>query len=198
MALPEISVSGRGMNVTDSIRRYVIEKIGKYSEIYNKFVTGIEVECTQNTAARGVKGDFSVEITAHLPKVIARVEKQGADLYGLVDLATDVLIRKIKKYKERLRHRNDEKEVKSEDFSDFEAEDNFVGYIPRISKKKIIDDCKSVLPEEAIEKMEMLDYDNFLFKDSKSGLCSMVYRRKDGTYGLVQLQPETEYSPGSE
>ncbi len=198
MALPEISVSGRGMKITDSIRKYVIEKIGKYSEICNKFVTGIEVECAQNTAARGVKGDFNVEIMAHLPKDIARVEKQGADLYGLVDLATDVLIRKIKKHKERLRQRNDGKKVKSEDYSDIEAEDNFISYIPRIGKKKIIDGCKPLLSEEAIEKMEMLDYDNFLFKDSKSGLCSMVYRRKDGTYGLVQLQPEAEYSRNSE
>ena len=193
MALPDVTVSGRGVKITGPIRKYIEEKIGKYSEIYSSIVTSIEVVCIQTVASRGVKGDFKVQIFAYLPKVTARVEKEGADLYGLIDLATDVLIRKVKRYKDQYRKwEGKDKWVTVKNSDRGTEEGSFVSYTPKVSKTKIVKKGVPIMPEEAIERMEMNDYDTFLFKDSKTGFCSMVYRRKDRTYGLIQLQSEEE------
>ncbi|MFH1547321.1 MAG: ribosome-associated translation inhibitor RaiA [bacterium] len=186
MALPEVSVSGRGMKITPAIKKYIDEKIGKYWDIYISVVTRIEVVCVQNKSARGVNQDFKVDITVYLPRVTARVEKEGADIYGLIDLATNVLIRKVKKYKDEYK-KWEGKEVKNGGQKKDKDDDQLMSYIPKISKITKVEDSKPMLPEEAAEKMELNDYETFMFRDSKSGFPSMVYRRKDGTYGMVQL-----------
>lgn len=187
MALPEITVSGRGMQITDSIDDYVKDKIQKYSQIYEKIVTNIEVECTESVAKRGVEKDFAVEISAFLPNAIARVEKKGSDLYSLIDKSTDVLIRKIKRYKEQLRKWEGREEWKIEDYPEIKTDDEFQSYTPEITKRKEIDDSKYMSPEEAVERMELLGYDFFLFRDLINKRPSVVYRRHSHRYGLVQL-----------
>jgi ribosomal subunit interface protein len=187
MALPEITVSGRGMEITDPIRDYIETKIQKYSQIYESVVTRIEVECIENVAAKGVDKDFSIDISAYLPRAIARVEKKGKDLYALIDKAADILIRKIKRYKDKLRKWEGQEEWELEEYPDVKADSDFQSYNPDISKTVELEDTKPMTPQEAIERMELLGYDFFLFRDLLNKRCSVVYRRQDLTYGLVRL-----------
>ncbi len=191
MALPEIQISGDGMEITDAISDYINEKIKKYERIFD-LATSIKVECTENVAARGVDRDFRVEILMNLPKAPARVEKSGADVYALVDEATDVLVRKVKRYKDKLRHWEGKaswKEVAAEEAAmekETKPTDNFYNYIPKISKRKTLEDLTPISEEEAIERMEMLGYNSLLFKNSETGKYSMVYRYGINKYGLVE------------
>jgi putative sigma-54 modulation protein len=187
MAHTEITVSGRGMEITDSIRDYIENKIQKYSQIYEKFVTRIEVECTERAASRGVEKDFGIEISAYLPKAIARVEKKGEDLYALVDKSADVLIRKIKRYKDQLRKWEGQEEWKINDYPNVKEEEDFQSYNPEISKTTEMEDTKPMTPQEAVERMDLLGYDFFLFKDMLTKKPSVVYKRQKGSYGLVRI-----------
>lgn len=188
MATPVVIVSGRGMGVSDSVREYVEKKIGKYRDIFQRVVSRIDVECSGNLAARGVDSDFKVEITAYLPKKTIRIEKSGADVYGLIDKASDVLIKEVKKYKGKIRMRIPKgKVVPLEKVRDVEGEE-FIAYFPKVSKVIKVKDVRPVSSEEAIEKMELANYKTFLFMDIDTGFPSLVYKRKSGGYGLVQLQ----------
>ena len=91
------------MEITGAIRDYIHEKITKHDKLLDK-ATSIRVECTQHVAARGVSKDFRVELLVGVPKKVIRVEKDGSDIYALVDEAVDVLVREAKEYKERLRN----------------------------------------------------------------------------------------------
>ncbi|MBN2100767.1 ribosome-associated translation inhibitor RaiA [Candidatus Dojkabacteria bacterium] len=192
MALPEIKVSGHGMEITDAIKDYVEDKISKYEKIFD-IATSISVECSDNVTARGVDRDFSVEIMMHLPNVIARVEKSGPELYALVDEVTDILVRKVKKYKETKRKWEGSESWKAvemtedlEPDTDIEEDRYVAAYVPKIVRRKKLEDCTPVTEAEAIERMEMLDYDSYLFKNANTGKYSMVYRRRHGGYGVVE------------
>lgn len=186
MALPEVKVSGHGMEVTDSVRSYIQDKITKHARVFD-VATSIEVECVAEIAARGVDQDFKVEMTMKLPRTVARVEKEGAELYAIVDEVTDVMYRKVKRYKDKLRNWEGSSPWKVEEGSAGGSGDfDFVSYVPKIVKRKKIENCTPVSEVEAIERMEMMGYDSFLFKNKDTGLFSMVYRRKRGGYGLVE------------
>ena len=187
MALPDLKVSGHGMEVTEALRAYIEEKLKKYERLF-ELATSVEVECTENVAARGVDKDFRVEISMKLPRTVARVEKEGSDLYALVDQATDVIFRKVKRYKDKLRQWEGKKQwvVEEEIGREEEDDSDFITYVPKIVKRKKIEECRPVSEAEAIERMEMMGYDCFLFKSKETGLISMVYRRKRGGYGLVE------------
>ena len=191
MSLPEVRISGRGMEITDAIQAYIEEKLNKYERIFN-VATAIQVECIENIAARGVKDDFRVEISMTLPRTVVRVEKFGSDIYAIVDEATDVLSRKVKRYKDKLRQWEGKDSWKVDDMSadgkdaDIVEESGLVDYVPKIMKRKKIEDCMPVSEAEAIEKMEMMGYNCFLFKSKKTGKFSMIYRRRKSGYGIVE------------
>lgn len=191
MPLPEIKVSGHGMDITDAIRDYVDTKISKYDKIFD-IATSIDVVCTDNVATRGVSKDFKVEISMNLPKTVARVEKSGSNLYAVIDDITDVLVRKVKRYREKLRQWEGKipwKLAEAGAAGELEGDDDWfvVDYVPEIVKRKVIEDCTPITEAEAIERMEMLDHDSYLFrnKDRESKYC-MVYKRKKGGYGIVE------------
>jgi len=191
MGLPDIQVSGNGMDITDAIHEYIVQKMTKYERIFD-VATTIKVECTAHVAARGVDQDFRVEISMHLPRVVARVEKDGGDLYAIVDEITDVLARKVKRYKDKLRQWEGKIPWKiaeagaSLDTEDLSEDVYTQGYTPRVVKRKKIEDCTPISEEEAIERMEMLGHESFLFKSRDTKRFAMVYKRKRGGYGIVE------------
>jgi putative sigma-54 modulation protein len=199
MGLPAVQISGDGLDLTDAIREYIDEKLTKYENIF-EVATNIRVECSEHVAARGVDKDFKVEVLMNLPRTQARVEKKGADLYAAIDEATDVLVRKVKKYKDKLRQWEGKapwKAIEPEEELEVEEPDEddwyFTNYVPKVVRRKKIQNCTPMEEAEAIERMEMLGYDSFLFKN-KEGLYCMIYKRKRGGYGIVEAceNPELE------
>lgn len=190
MAMPEVLISGHGMTITDSIRDYIEKKFEKYENIF-EMATSINVECVENVAADGVDKDFRVEVTMNLPKAVARVEKNGADLYAIVDKITDVLVRKVKRYKGKLNQwegREEWKDVEEFTPEEIEAiqEEPLITYEPKVISRKVMKTCSPISEAEAIERMEMLGYDSFLFKNERNDKFCMIYRRKKGGYGIVE------------
>jgi putative sigma-54 modulation protein len=187
MALPNVRISGHGMEVTDAMKKYVEEKLNKYERVFD-LATSIDVEFVENVAARGVDTDFKVEIMMALPRTVARVEKSGSDIYAIVDETTDVIYRKVKRYKEKLRQWEGSSPWKVEEgeIGDVSEDFDFITYIPKIVRRKKLEDCRPMSEAEAIERMEMLGYDTFLFKNMETGVYSLVYKRKRGGYGIVE------------
>lgn len=191
MSLSNIKVSGRGMTVSKSIRGYVLDKLSKYDRIFD-IATSIDVELTESLSNRGVKSDYRIEILMHLPKVDVRVEKEGPEMYALIDEITDVLARKIKSYRAKLRQWEGKDSWKLEEVKEDKENDNkdkdpyVIDYVPRIARRKKIEDGSPISEAEAIEKMEMMGYDAFLFKSIENKKYCMVYRRKKGGYGIVE------------
>ena len=187
-------ISFVGMDPTDSLKEYVTEKIMKKESLL-KDATLVEVFLKQNKFTRGVDEDFRIDINVALPDSPVRVEQSGPDMYANVDLAVDTLTRRLNRYSDRRSHWEGKKPWKileadaALEALTEEVEDNlddYSDYVPKIATRKVIKNLEVLEEAEAIERMELSGYYQFLFKNKGTDRISMVYKRKQGGYGLVQ------------
>lgn len=188
-----IQISFVGMEPTESLKKYVLEKLEKHERFLEK-ATSIEVVLKENKYSRGIDKDFRIDINIVLPQAPVRVEVVGGDMYANIDEATDILVRRLKRYTDKESYWEGktpwkilEADAALEALSEEdEKKDNYTDYVPKIAVRKKITDMSPIEEAEAIEKMELLGYDQLLFKNKNTGKISMVYRRTKGGYGLVE------------
>lgn len=175
----KITIRGDKVEVTKSIREYLEDKLSKLDKYFTK--TG-EVKC--NVIIR-VKNELqTVEVTIPTSKFTLRAEESHADLYAAIDLIIDKLERMIRKNKTRLT--NHYKNVPSFEMSlDYEADEEEEQ--DKIIKRKNID-TKPMNEDEAILQMELLNHDFFAFKNIDEECVSVLYKRKDNSFGIINIK----------
>lgn len=191
-----IIITGRGMKVTEPLKKK-IKKMLKKHETFVEKATKLQVELKQRIAHSGVENDLKIEFTITMPNsTIIRVEEKGSDMYALVDKIDPILRRRLIRYHDALRKWEGEeswKVIEEESFeqelkkvnADVYADD--VEVTPIITRYKQYSQNSPMHPAEAIERMELLGHKAFLFKNIENeNKYSMVYKRDDGTYGLVE------------
>jgi putative sigma-54 modulation protein len=169
-----ILVTGRHLEVTPALKTYTEKKIKKFdrylSNISEASVT-ISVE----------KYRHKVEVLLKVNGVLIQAEGITGDVYSAIDEVSEKLQRQIKKYKEKLvSHR------KSEGKAEVEVPETLpVPEVGRIIKNKRFE-LKPMSPDEASMQMELLDKDFFVFTNDNSGDINVIYRRRDGNFGLIE------------
>jgi putative sigma-54 modulation protein len=191
MTPKDIQITFVGMEPTEALKDYCRDKIGKYEKLWQE-ATSIEVFLKENVNARGVKSDFRIDINVYLPRTKVRVEEIGEDMYKNIDKASDVLARRLKRYQERKQYWEGEEswkllEAQISNEEPEEIDDQHYMYIPKIETRKEITDIENLEELEAVERMELLGYNQMMFKNRKSGNICMIYKREYGGYGLVEL-----------
>ena len=170
------NIRGDKMVITDAIKGYTETKLGKLDKYFK------EDGVTANVLAR-VRGNSQiVEVTIPTSKFILRSEEENEDLYAAIDLVTDKLERQIRKNKTRL-NRNIKENIKEFNF-DYEINDDEEGKEKVVKRKNI--EMKPMDEEEAILEMELLGHSFFVYKDMDTNKVCVVYKRKDGDYGLIE------------
>jgi len=191
MINPQITV--RNMELTEPIKDYAENKIGKYGDFLEK-ATNIIIEITELMPHRGVAQDFVVEINVKVPNTLIRVAEKGEDVYSLIDKVTDQLARKIKRYEEKFDYWKGEKSLKeietemiteeTEEEMDVYQEEYQINF-PEITKRTLVDE-QPITAEEAIERMELTDGRFWMFRNVENGEYSVVYKRASGGYGILE------------
>ena len=172
-----ISIRGDKLEVTSAIKDYVKEKLAKldkYFEEANKIDASVLIKAKN--------GDQIIEVTIPTNKYTLRAEEKNADLYAAIDLVVDVLERQIRKNKTRLNRYKSDETV----FAYFEEEEIEVPQNEIIKRKTI--ENKPMGEEEAILQMELLGHDFFVFKNVDEECTSVLYKRKDGNYGIINTK----------
>lgn len=177
-------LSGRNVEVTDAMREYVEEKLARLDR-YNDQITNARVTLTVRDV-RSAERRNRVEVQLNVPSGIIRAEEHHADMYAAIDRASDVLERQLRKFKTRyMKHRQEAPPTPepgpAEAAVDSGQDDHFN---PEIVRQKRFD-LRPMTPEDAVVQMEALDHDFYVFKNP-SGQTGVVYRRKDGHYGLIE------------
>jgi len=172
------NIRGDKMIVTDSIKNYVESKLDKL----NKYFT--EDDLTANVLAK-IRGNKQiVEVTIPTDKFILRSEEEHDDLYAAIDLVSDKLERQIRKNKTKLKKHSKVNKYDYFNF-DYEIEKDEKENDLKIVKRKNID-TKPMDEEEAILEMELLGHSFFVYKDMNTNDVCVVYKRKDGNYGIIE------------
>ena len=173
------NIRGDRMVVTEAIRDYAEEKLGRLEKYFK------DDEITANVLTR-VRGNSQiVEVTIPTSKFVLRSEEENDDLYAAIDLVSDKLERQIRKNKTRL-NRNVKENTKEFNF-DYVLEETEEESKEKIVKRKNIE-MKPMDEEEAILEMELLGHSFFVYKDMDTNNICVLYKRKDGDYGLIETK----------
>ena len=172
------NIRGEKLVITDAIRDYAEEKLGKLDKYFK------DDDITANVLAK-VRGNSQiVEVTIPTSKFILRSEEEHDDLYAAIDLVTDKLERQIRKNKTRL-NRNVKESVKEFNFDyDLPVEEEAKEAV--VKRKKL--EMKPMSEEEAILEMDLLGHSFFVYKDMDTDSINVLYKRKDGNYGLIETK----------
>lgn len=177
----KFNIRGENVDLTDAIRDYVTKRISKI----NKFLED-NVEATAHVNLKVYKNKtFKVEVTIPLPYLTLRAEETSNDMYASIDLVTDKLERQIRKFKTRVNRKSREKGLKSMEFVPGDDSDDQTDSLKIVRTKEI--SLKPMDSEEAVLQMDMLGHDFFIFQDADTNGTSVVYRRNDGRYGLIEI-----------
>lgn len=172
------NIRGDKMVVTDAIKDYAETKLGKLEKYFK------DDEVTANVLTR-VRGNSQiVEVTIPTSKFVLRSEEENEDLYAAIDLVSDKLERQIRKNKTRL-NRNVKENVREFNF-DFDIKEEEESNEKIVKRKNI--EMKPMDEEEAILEMELLGHSFFVYKDMDTNNTCVLYKRKDGDYGLIETK----------
>ena len=177
----KFNIRGENVDLTDAIRSYVEKRISKLE----KFLED-NVEATAHVNLKVYTNrTYKVEVTIPLPYLTLRAEETSNDMYASIDLVTDKLERQIRKYKTRINRESREKGLKNLEFVPGDDSDAKQDSLKIVRTKQI--SLKPMDSEEAALQMDMLGHDFFIFQDADTNGTSVIYRRKDGQYGLIEI-----------
>jgi putative sigma-54 modulation protein len=171
-----VIVKGRNITVTPALRQYVEKKVDK---ITRQFKTVGDITAVLKVE----KGDHIVEITVPASGILLRAQEKTKDMYSSIDLVVEKIERQVHKYKTKLMRRkyNNFRDIPEQAAAPEAAEDS--GEFKIIKNKSFA--LHPMTPEEAILQMNLLNHDFFVFYNPDLGAVDVVYRRKDGNYGLL-------------
>ena len=187
----ELLISGRNIEVTQRLENYVDKKTGKLDR-YMPDLTAINVDLsTENTRSAAERQVAQITIRDSRGTIL-RAEERSNDMFAAIDAVVDKLYRQIHRYqgKRRRKWRNGGNEdpypeplLVEDAIEEDEEETQTI-----VRQKRFL--LQPMLAEEAIEQMELLGHDFFVFYNADEASINVVYRRRDGNYGL--LQPELD------
>lgn len=175
----DIIIRGSKLEITEAMESYAKEKISRLEKYLENS------DDTHATILVKIHGHLHiVEVTIPLKNFILRAEESKDDFYTAIDTVTDKLERQIRKNKTRIAAKKN-KEVK-----DFAYD--YIQSIEEESEEKIVKrkkiEVKPMDEEEAILQMELLGHEFYLYKDIETGEPAVIYKRKDGDYGIIEAE----------
>ena len=176
----KLNVHGDRVEVTGAIQDYLLSKLSKL----NKYFTNAE-DIEAKVVIR-VRGHVQiVEVTINTGSFMLRCEQEHVDLYAAIDLIADKLERQVRKNKTRILSKQSKESFVSFEFPTDEVNDEDVQ--TNIVRRKSVD-AKPMSEEEAMLQMELLGHDFFVFKNTDTEGVSVLYKRKDGSFGLIEVE----------
>ena len=173
----ELTVRGKNLEITDALRPYVEKHTGKVQRYFDKPVK-------LNVLLRISNMTKTCEVTAFVDGTILRGVEKSDDMYKSIDLVFDKIERQIHKYKTRLAKKFKGRNVLNKQF--IEQKDT----IKQESEFEIVRQKKFAMtpmsPEEAILQMNLLGHNFYMFLNAEIDNISVIYRRDDGKYGLIE------------
>ena len=168
-------ISGKNIDITEGLKSAIEEKIGKLEKY---FTPDTEVHVTLSVEKERQK----IEVTIPVKGTVIRSEQVSNDMYVSIDLVEEIIERQLKKYKNKLIEKQQNKDYFRQEFieKDYVDEEE----IQIVRSKKF--DIKPMYAEDACIQMELTGHGFFVFVNAETGQVNVVYKRKGNTYGLIE------------
>jgi ribosomal subunit interface protein len=211
----DITITGRGVEIPDRFEDYATEKAEKVAHLADKAIV-LEIRVIRHHETGGSSGDDRVELTLIGPGPVVRAEAAAADKYAAFDLALDKMLERIRQAKDRKKiHRGARRpeslgeatsngrvaELVPASTALLEAiatgeipvavEEGEEDWSPVVIRQKVFPAAR-MTHEDAVDHMELVGHDFFLFIDAATDNPSVVYRRKGWNYGVISLDQQAD------
>ena len=177
-----LQVKGRNLDVTDSIRSYAEQKLKKLDKQLND-ATEIELELAVEKNP-SIAANQIAEATVWTKGPTLRAREASEDMRASIDQLTEKLVRQVRHYRDKRSYRGARNHVPVDEGVPALENDQLE---QQIVKTKQFPD-KPMNSEEAVLQLELIGHDFFVFRNAETGEVNVVYRRKDGGYGLIEPQ----------
>lgn len=173
----KVKVVGKNIEVTEALRNAIEKKLARMDKY---FFTDINATATLSVE----KNMQKVEVLIPFNSIFLRAEVKDSDMYSAMDTVIDKLEGQVRKQKTKLERRHFESALRMSNIDDYYDDDKNE---PKIVKTKRFA-IKPMNEEEAVLQMEMLGHDFYVFMNGDTDQVNVVYKRKDGNYGLIEQE----------
>ena len=165
-------VGKNGFIPSDSNKDYAIKKLGKLEDLLRDYDN-----VTARVVCKVYKAFHKVEVTIPAKNIILRAEVTEADIYAAIDGVVDKLVKQLRRYNDKTKSKMGKQGIRSVDVTN-DNEDKFerIKYI----------DLEPMTSEEALDQMELLGHDFFIYLDKETKKTNVVYLREDGNYAIIE------------
>lgn len=174
-----LKVTGKNIDVTEGLRDAIAKKANKLE----KYISD-RSEIAVNVVLKVEKERQTAEVSVPIKKTVVRTEQTTDDMYASIDLAFDVIEKQIRKYKDKIITRKQSGDVFKESFL---AEESLPLDEIIIKKRKSIE-LDEMTAEDACVEMDLVEHDFYAFKNVETGNVNLVYKRNDGSNGLIEIR----------
>jgi putative sigma-54 modulation protein len=183
----KLVIQGKNIEVTEAIREYVEQKIDKAVSHFQALTTEVDVHLSVAKNPR-IASSQSAEVTVYANGSVIRAEEKSENLYASIDLVADKITRKLRKFKER---KNDHVAAKTSVAVVEQPplplpNDNRVVELPSQVLRNKYFAMPAMSVAEALERLELIDHDFYVFRNGDTGEINVVYERNHGGYGVIQ------------
>jgi putative sigma-54 modulation protein len=176
-----LQVKGRNLEVSEQIRKYAEDKLGKLDKLVND-PTRVELELLVEKNP-SIHDNHVAEATVWTKGPVLRARESSADMKASIDQLVSKLERQVKRYREKRRVAPRRHVPQLSEAAPLEVDETAVA----ITKTKQFT-VNPMTPDEAVLQLELVGHDFFVFRNADSNGINVVYRRRDGLYGLIEPQ----------
>lgn len=185
----QVTIHEKNLTLSDNQRDYInkkVEHLKTFEERVDDESTKVKVEI-QTSKIKTTNKKMKVQVTMYVPNAVIRAEVNALTVQEGIDLAVDKLRKQIERYKTKKNRRDKKgKWIPASTLEKISATQLASEEISALAKRKKFD-LEPMHEEEAIEQLELLGHDFYAFLNRESNQVNVIYKREDGTYGLLDF-----------
>ena len=192
----KLLIQGNNIAVTESIHDYVESKLDKATKHFQTFATKVDVHLSVANNAR-INSKHKAEVTVYANGTVIRAQEGSENLYASIDLVSDKIARQLRKYKEKKFGKKTHIQEKTAEVLPVDSvpEDLIGDRAPELPAEVVRMKYFAMPPmtvSEALEQLQMIDHDFYMFMNKESGEINVIYSRNHGGFGVIQPREAKE------
>jgi len=187
----QLKIKSKNLNLSDRQKESIENKVIKLQHLADRLSdesTEFRVE-VRYEKSRKTTDAYICQLTIFAPNTVIRAETRNETIENAIDDCMDKIKQQIDKYKAKI-HRSAKKTTSAKLLEEPIQEEEFM--LPKIIRRKRFSDSKPLKEDEAIEKMELIGHEFFIFNNADTHRFSVIYKRSDGYYGLIEPKLPTD------
>lgn len=198
----KLLIQGNNIAVTESIHDYVEQKLEKAVKHFQNITGKVDVHLSVARNSR-IERRHKAEVTVFANGTVIRAQEGSENLYASIDMVADKIARQLRKYKEKHLAKNNHDNIRQEEFSENEdlplVEELDNDRDPELPAAVVRSKYYAMPPmtvQEALEQLQLVDHDFYMFQNSKTGEINVIYSRNHGGYGVIQPRSDSKARQG--